>query len=391
MKQNRFRQLLPSFVSLVLSCSAISCSAEQQGNERQNYSQSVPIEESGQKTDTGGIPAGGTPTGGSSADMGKPSGSGASSADAGTKFGSDEICEEVRLRATRVKADMMIVLDRSGSMGDEFRWGPSVAAVRSVTQELDMCIRLGLTLFPGTTPQQVDFFGIPIEFVESCEPGEVVMPIDETNAEAISDLLDISWPEGGTPTSETLQIVLDSFTNQEVLDSNPYPQYMLLVTDGQPTCPAGNGRDVTQEDINASYAAMEALNDFGVKSYVIGYDTTGAGRESLSEVLDSLAQRGGTGDTTHRPVEDEQSLIAELQKITGDIISCDLLLDGEPSGPEYVRVRIDGNQLSLDQPDGWRFIPPNTVQLVGGACTNIKDCGQHIIEVDVLCEPLIVL
>jgi hypothetical protein len=323
--------------------------------------------------------------------MGNTQSGAGSESDAASGLNSDEICEEVRLQATRAKVDMMIVLDRSGSMGNESRWVPSVAAVRSVTEALDSCIRLGLTLFPGSKTETVDFFGIPVEVADACAPGDVVVPIDDANAESISGILDVSWPEGGTPTSETLQAVLDSFTNQTVLDTADYAQYVLLVTDGQPTCPAGSGESVTPADVNASYAAMEALNAVGVKSYVIGYDTTGAGNESLAEVLDGLAQRGGTGDTAHRPVEDEQSLLAELQRITGDIISCDLLLDGEPSGPEYVRVRIDGIQVNLNQPDGWNFIPPNTVQLVGGSCTKIKDCGQHFIEVDVLCEPLIVL
>lgn len=302
----------------------------------------------------------------------------------------EDVCEEIRLMTTRSKVDMMIILDRSGSMGDELRWDPSVAAVRSVTEQLDECIRMGLTLFPDPEAEPIEIFpGFP-GFPDACAPGKVEIPIADSNATRISSLLDSAWPEGGTPTSETLQAVLDSFLSNTEPDQDQHPQYVLLVTDGQPTCPNGNGSDITQEDIDSSYLAMEMLTQQGIKGYVIGYDTTGPGRESLASVLDGLAQRGGTGDTQHRPVEDEQSLLSELQSITGAIIECDLILEEEPPGPEYVRVSLGGQQINLNDPNGWEFNPPQRVTLVGTACERIKDCKPNMINVDVLCEPLVV-
>ena len=40
--------------------------------------------------------------------------------------------------------------------------------------------------------------------------------------------------------------------------------------------------------------------------------TAGPGNETLAEVLDGLAARGGTGDRKHRPVEDEHHLLGVL-------------------------------------------------------------------------------
>ena len=57
-------------------------------------------------------------------------------------------CDVVHLRTSPSTPDMLIVLDRSGSMGDEGRWQPSVSAVRTIVMQLQSQIRFGLALFP---------------------------------------------------------------------------------------------------------------------------------------------------------------------------------------------------------------------------------------------------
>ncbi len=57
--------------------------------------------------------------------------------------GSDDgNCQEYVVRNERVTPDMLIVLDRSGSMKrrDVNRWDPSVAAIKAVTGQLDSLI-----------------------------------------------------------------------------------------------------------------------------------------------------------------------------------------------------------------------------------------------------------
>jgi hypothetical protein len=109
-------------------------------------------------------------------------------------------------------------------------------------------------------------------------------------------------------------------------DSPPQGKFVLLVTDGAPTCPAGDGSERTQPDIDASNAAIEALAAKDVRTYVIAYDTSGPDNATLASVLDGFAQRGGTGDKTHRPVEDEASLLTEFGRIAGAIANCSFQL-----------------------------------------------------------------
>jgi len=222
--------------------------------------------------------------------------------------------------------------------------------------------------------------------LQACAPGGIITPTAIDNAAAIGEELDRTVPGGGTPTPETLAMLVGAFANQSLgPDQNIVSKYVLLVTDGQPTCPAGDGMDVTPADVDASNAAVEALTAAGVKTYVIGYDTTGPGNEMLAQVLDGFAQRGGTSQTTHLPVEDEASLLAALQGIASELVSCTYVLDTAPSRADFVLVKLDGQQIDLNEPDGWVLVGDRTVEIQGAACEQLRSTGAHSIEVEVQC------
>ena len=305
--------------------------------------------------------------------------------------GDPNVCEIVQLVANPQVPDMMIVLDRSGSMQDGGRWQPSVAAVRKITNQLQSRIRFGLTLFPEDSSVNImsstmnGGFQISFSSGESCAPGKIVVPIAPMNASAISMELDKTRPNGGTPTSDTLMKLVDAFATMDATpDAQQHPKYVLLVTDGAPTCPTGMGADTNQADIDASNKAVEALTDRMVKTYVIGYDTNTPGNEKLAQVLDGFAQRGGTGDQKHRPVEDETSLTMALESIASTIATCSFQLDKAPPRADYVLVTLDGKQVNLNDANGWRMADDRTVELVGDACTTFKS-GAHLLNAEVQC------
>jgi hypothetical protein len=317
-------------------------------------------------------------------------------------------CEVVQLVTDPVIPEMMIVLDRSGSMTEGGRWEPSVAAVRSVTAKLQARIHFGLALFPDpdaappTTGPVVnnvtDCFTMPnpqlcIEQFNAqdsdevaCAPGKIFVPVAENSASMIAGVLDKTKPFGGTPTSDTLQQILTSYGSAEPSpDMKPHPKFVLLVTDGMPTCPAGHGSDINQADINASNKAVEALAANNVKTYVIGYDTSGPDNAMLASTLDGFAQRGGTGDMMHRTVEDEASLLNELTRITIAIASCSFELNSPPERADHVLVRLDGKQVNLNEPDGFALVGDRSVELRGASCMTYRE-GNHLIDAQVLCE-----
>jgi hypothetical protein len=316
------------------------------------------------------------------------------------------VCEVVLLVADPQTPDMMIVLDRSGSMQEAGRWQPSVSAVRRVTTELETKIHFGLALFPDPAVRDASGVFTDLEKCFSapdpqmcldeitatlsnsvCAPGAVVVPVGPANAAPIAKVLDTTQPTGGTPTAETLERLLQSYPN---LPAGPdtkaqNAKFVLLVTDGQPTCPAGLGDETTPADIERTNAAIAALAARDVKTYVIGYDTSGASNAMLASVLDGFAQRGGTGDTRHRSVEDEASLLASLKGITSAVASCSFALDKAPPRADFVLVRMDGQQLNLGQPNGWQLVGDRTIELTGTACATFKN-GNHVLEAEVKCE-----
>jgi hypothetical protein len=318
-----------------------------------------------------------------------------------------EICEAVHVNANPATPDMLIVLDRSGSMTEGGRWMPSVSALRRVTMELQSSIRFGLAMFPDPAsappnlatdllnclsapdPQAcIDMLTAMVADV--CAPGKMVVPVAIDNAAAIGQAFDMTAPAGGTPTGETLQSLVDTFgAPQTNPDEETIARFVLLVTDGQPTCPAGMGMETTQPDIELANAAIEAFTARGVRTYVIGYDTSGPGNEMFAAVLDGFAQRGGTGDTMHRPVEDEQSLLTELQRIAGDVVSCSFVLDEAPPRADFVLVRLDGKQINLNDPNGWMLVGDRNVQLTGTACDTLKDGAPHSVDVEVRCSVVV--
>jgi hypothetical protein len=309
------------------------------------------------------------------------------------------VCEVIRATADPQVPDMLIVLDRSGSMTMGGRWTPSVSAIKTVTVALQSQIAFGLAMFPEPPADPSMVIGDALACLsapdpqmcldmidaQACAPGGIIIPTAIDNADPIAQTLNMVMPAGGTPTPETLQTVLAEYANATVgPDQNVVLKYILFVTDGQPTCPNGAGMDVTQPDIDASNTAMEALTAAGVKTYVIGYDTNTPGNEMLAQVLDGFAQRGGTGAMMHTPVEDEASLLAALQGIASTLVSCSYMLDMAPQA-DHVLVKLDGAQINLNDPDGWVLVDDRTVQIQGAACAQLRSTGAHSVDVEVQC------
>jgi hypothetical protein len=224
----------------------------------------------------------------------------------------------------------------------------------------------------------------------TCMPGNIVVPVAPNNGAMIATTLNTTISQGGTPTGETLQNLVGSYASlPQDPDKTPVPRFVLLVTDGQPTCPNGGGENTTQPDIDIANTAIDMLREKGVRTYVVGYNTTGAGNERLAQILDEFARRGGTGDMMHRPVEDANALRTELQRIAGDVVSCTFVLDKAPPRADYVLVKVDGNQVNLNDPNGWQLVGDRTVELTGTACEKLKSDGAHIVSAEVRCQVVV--
>jgi Mg-chelatase subunit ChlD len=327
-------------------------------------------------------------------------------------------CEKKVRQAGKTIPDFMIVLDRSGSMQPQAgidcsktdlgslitcgilgidcndpalkgttqcggtsaaadRWTPAVAAVKSLTKMFEAKVNFGLTTFPGDGGGGRNDNG--------CATGAQRVPVGLMSAAAIATALDATKPEGNTPTGPTLDAVLKQIQSKKTSpDDVVPPQYVLLVTDGQPTCPMGGNGGNNPAAHQATIAAIDALSKAGVKTFVIGYDASV--NAQLAKQLTEYAQHGGTNN--FYAVQDGPSLVSQFTSITSVVAECSYQLDKKPDDPKYVLVELDGQKLNLDTPDGW-IIDGSNVTIQGNACTTLRDGNRmHTLAVTVECAPI---
>ncbi len=307
----------------------------------------------------------------------------------GTTTGGD-VCEEQMISNQRVPPDMLIVLDKSGSMGPLGnpqgidRWSGSVEALEAITAELEADIKFGLMTYPAAGVSPIPGFPLPA----TCGIGMLDVPIGPNNAGAIANALGAMMPNGGTPTAGTLEAA------KEVIDTTVSPdtvvgaKFVLLVTDGAPNCRDGELGSINDpQAVTDSVNAIEEMASLDVRTYVIGFQT--AQDATLSAALDQMAVAGATGDTKHRPVENRDMLIAAFRDIAGKAVSCTFVLEKPVMNPEFIQVTMDGMQVNLNDPNGWVLSPDGKqIMLQGTACQSIQGAGQHSVNVKVKCEPV---
>lgn len=300
--------------------------------------------------------------------------------------GGKVLCETHTVQSSELIPDLLIVLDRSGSMSpdnndrDTDRWGGSVSAIVEVTAALDETIHFGLMTFPAFTPEG----GANDD--DSCAPGSVNVEIGKNQGPAIAAALAAMDADGRTPTAASLEHALEVLGAPPPADSVAPKRYVLLVTDGDPNCSGSGGDGADEAARRETIAAIEALQAADIKTFVVGYQTAGT---EFSQQLDDMAAAGGTGETMHRSVEDSAALAAVLEQLAGEVASCTFALSAPVEDPDYVRVSVGGGSRPFgDAANGWMLAPDGvTVELVGAACETRR--AGAAVDVQVECAPVV--
>jgi len=347
----------------------------------------------------------------------------------------DASCGGTSLMGSQVPINLLVVLDRSGSMDstpDGFsvnKWDAIRQALGGALQTSQDRLTVGLEVYPHDPNQEIPLdcdpevcCTTPDDFsdalVVSLAPGDDAVP-------DIVSTLDAMGPGGGTPTAAALSLAFDYFDSAEgrALEGE---RFVLLATDGGPNCDASNMCDaetctanidnnlpftVNQCSPSASgpsfcldadntIAAAEALAAAGINTIVVGIP----GSEAYADVLDAVAIAGGApnpaGDDDYYAVTAEGGVMGledTLQDITTELIrSCDLQLESTPPDPTQVNVKIDGefvpflnidgasSNVDAGSLDGWTLdetSSPPTVVLQGASCESMLENGAASIEV----------
>lgn len=285
-------------------------------------------------------------------------------------------CGQTVFETTRLAPNMMILLDRSGSMGrtigGETRWDIAKDAIENVTETFDGDIRFGLATYSAC-------------LAGGCSAGSIVVPLAPTNASAINGFLaplngsgssDGSPPnylcDSGDPETSTGRslFALTGDPLQDALRDNA----VLLVTDGEET--AACTSDGAEAGPNGAAALLG--QDVPVRTYVVGFSS-----DVDADELNAVASAGGTG--TFVPANDAAALTAALSDIAGSVITCDFALDGAPDDVSmlFIYFNDDPAGISEDGTNGWTY-DEMTMRLTfhGSSCDAIT--SGSVTDIDVV-------
>lgn len=326
------------------------------------------------------------------------------------------ICEQADFVLEAVPPNVMLVIDKSGSMvnvnnnwdsdndpdtPEETRWASLYDVVESVVTSFEAEINFGANLFPSTEAQLV--------FGEGACPvsSEPEVPVQPMNAAAILAGIpgrnaDGDEVIGATPATAGIEAAR---AHLKTLDSS-VDRFMILITDGAANCGAdadtsacpGLGCGLMEEyDANLPLVVGSAYTDDLIPTFVVGIDIQdelqgsgaqdGAPEANTFQELNTVAEAGGRardGAAKFFNAANEIELQEALQEIAGQVVSCTVPLDPVPSHPDLVEIEIEGQKVKMvddcSSEDGWVYVNPDgpydAIRLCGTACDMLAEFGS---------------
>lgn len=284
-------------------------------------------------------------------------------------------CIEVVSGFDGVTPTVMIVVDRSGSMDQNFdmgrdRWETVRQTLTDpndgIIRRLEGSVRFGLMLYTSVNPP-----GTNSTTFDEC-PMLVDAPIGLNNFATINTTYSATELipgngngfQGHTPTGESLQAATASLT----AFTEPGPKVIVLATDGDPdNCMDGDDHSRFSQQL--SLDAVNSAFDQGIRTFVISVGDD-AGEEHLQEL--AVAGQGDPSAEAYSALSTVE-LEAAFANIVGGVRSCSFALQGEVPdfhAPNGV-VTLGGQPLTFDDPNGWALVNGNTVEIRGTACENL--------------------
>lgn len=256
-------------------------------------------------------------------------------------------CVASEAQAQLIPLDMIILLDRSGSMVGQ-KWDGSTNALKTfVNDPASSGINVGIVYYP------ID------NAAESCDYllySDLAVPVAELpgNAPALVASIDAEDPNGSdTPTYGALKGALFNATGYQ--EANPtHKVIVVFASDGDP-----NGCPDNQDNISEiAGLASSALNYNGVQTYVIAIQGATVG------ALNQIAAAGGTMqayDVTANVAQFSQ----KMAEIRAAALSCEFVIPPPPAAQE-----LDPEKINVSYTPGGQGMPQTLPQ-----AQNLADCG----------------
>jgi hypothetical protein len=307
--------------------------------------------------------------------------------------------------------NVLLVLDRSASMSDTSKgniWTFVVPAVKSVIQSTETELQWGMEMFPVGDGGECTQATMPVA-------SQVDAKVGLGNYANISGLIPPAASGNGTPTDTAITVGMNYLKGV----ANDYPRYMVLATDGVPSC-VGTGSSSTSNGVKtgvtAAVNAIAAAYAAGIPTFVVGINSP-ASSSSLSD-LTKMADAGGmalphatcpagasasacagAAYTGFYLATDKAALTTALAQIMGAVNTCQIQLKSTPSNPSFVAVKVtdaSGKPSQVFQKGSgketaagtWSYVDSanSVIQLEGAACNTISAGAGGTFEIWFGCD-----
>lgn len=392
-RSKTFRWLASTAVALVGCSAGNTADSGDLGSGATGGSLSV----GGTGTGTGGTTGatGGTGTGGVGGTIGT---GGTISVETGGGAGmTGTMCGLQYFDLERKPADVMLLLDRSASQKDPPqdyldengmpvttpKWDIMLPALLQIIPATDAMVNWGMKTFPegGTATGDA--------CLAESVTDRIDVPVAEANAQAVVDAINAETDDGdGTPTGDAIRQVVNYM--KTIDDTNP--KYILLATDGEPSCVnvgPGDGSEGQEAARPYAVAAIEEAVAAGIPVFVMG---VGTNKDTAVATLDDMAVAGARPAPSANPRANAfylgnstEQLTAALEAIAIDVKTCVFPLRTKPDDPANIAVNADGEKVPADdtQVEGWSYADPmkTVVEIYGSWCEKVKVSGSDTVQI----------
>ncbi len=313
---------------------------------------------------------------------------------------SGETCAATASKAKLTPVNMVVMFDRSGSMGDtaedpsydpNMRWLPVGAALKSFFADPKSAgMRANLTYFPDAANACT---------TSAYQTASVALTDLPSNAFKTS--IEATSPRGDTPTRAALDGAITQA--QAIKAAHPGEKTVIVfATDGEPYGCGVEGSNLYAKQVQAvkDAAAAVAAVAADIPTYVIGVGPS-------VTLLNDVAVAGGTAPylavTVGDPSKTTADLLAAMTAIRGQLASCDFPIPTPTDGRkiDYNKVKVElkpsgggATQTIPYNPDctgglGWHYdntAAPTKVDFCGGTCTAVQADAGGEVTVSFTCE-----
>jgi hypothetical protein len=363
-------------------------------------------------------PIGGDPDSGSSGTSGQLGGDADNVFD--SAFDPDAACASATVTAKRAPANILFIVDRSGSMNCNpppittsaaCEQAPTTAdgtkpTKWSVTKD---ALKAAIAAMPAADSAGLTYFNVDNDCAVQATPNVPVKPINAQQLQLLGQSLDNVTPEGLTP------IVGGVTLGYQHLHTNTFVgrKYLVLLTDGQETC-AGDQKAGFLSTTVPNAAAV------GIRTFVIGAPGSEPSRGFLSQIAyTGLTARTTTCNHANNPPDVGDchfdltgaglnlatELNAALDAISKEALACEYDVPAADGGTiDYGRVNVvhtpaggqpqpipqDASKSCLNA-DGWQYSADRSrIILCGPACAKVKaDTQGGSVSIQLGCQTII--